>query len=164
MLPDHPSEPAAPEAPRRRFRKLRIAWSVGWGVLCLLLIALWVRSRDAVDSCQTPAVVGALHFQSGFGKVVVFRLPTKVNWKAGSFPAIHTGKDDILMSPLIGVANVVTFYNGWARVAVVPYSIATALLATLVGLPWLPTRFSLRALLIATTLVAVGLGLSVWLR
>ena len=27
-----------------RFRKLRIAWSVGWGVACLLLIALWVRS------------------------------------------------------------------------------------------------------------------------
>jgi hypothetical protein len=27
-----------------RFRKLRIAWSVAWGILCLLLIALWVRS------------------------------------------------------------------------------------------------------------------------
>ena len=27
-----------------RFRKLRIAWSVAWGVLALLLIVLWVRS------------------------------------------------------------------------------------------------------------------------
>src|SRR5262245_14496481 len=27
-----------------RFRKLRIAWSVGWGLACVLLIALWVRS------------------------------------------------------------------------------------------------------------------------
>jgi hypothetical protein len=27
-----------------RFRKLRIAWSVGCSVLCLLLIVLWVRS------------------------------------------------------------------------------------------------------------------------
>jgi hypothetical protein len=26
-----------------RFRKLRIAWSVGWGILCVLLIVLWVR-------------------------------------------------------------------------------------------------------------------------
>jgi hypothetical protein len=26
------------------YRKLRIAWSVGWGVLTVLLIALWVRS------------------------------------------------------------------------------------------------------------------------
>src|SRR5262245_28443668 len=28
----------------RLFRGIRIAWSVGCGVLCLLLIALWVRS------------------------------------------------------------------------------------------------------------------------
>ena len=37
--------------------------------------------------------------------------------------------------------------------------------ALLAGLPWLRTwRFSLRTLLIVTTLVAVGLGLNVWLR
>jgi hypothetical protein len=33
---------------------------------------------------------------------------------------------------------------------------------TLAGLPWLGLRFSLRTLLIAMTLVAVGLGLIVW--
>ena len=27
-----------------RFRKLRIAWSVAWGVVAVLLIVLWVRS------------------------------------------------------------------------------------------------------------------------
>src|SRR6478609_7250090 len=27
-----------------RFRKLRIAWSVAWGLACVLLIVLWVRS------------------------------------------------------------------------------------------------------------------------
>src|SRR3954471_9786861 len=27
-----------------RYRKLRIAWSVFWGVTCVLLIGLWVRS------------------------------------------------------------------------------------------------------------------------
>ncbi len=32
-----------------RFRKLRIAWSVGCGVLCLLLIVLWVRSYWRLD-------------------------------------------------------------------------------------------------------------------
>jgi hypothetical protein len=29
-----------------RFRKLRIAWSVGWGIICVLLIVLWVRSYE----------------------------------------------------------------------------------------------------------------------
>ena len=34
-----------------RFRKLRIAWSVGCGlVACVLLIALWVRSYWFDDS------------------------------------------------------------------------------------------------------------------
>jgi hypothetical protein len=27
-----------------KFRKLRIAWSVGWGLLAVLLVVLWVRS------------------------------------------------------------------------------------------------------------------------
>jgi hypothetical protein len=40
------------------------------------------------------------------------------------------------------------------------------IIATIVlgSFPWLPHRFSLRTLLIATTLVAVVLGLIVWLR
>src|SRR3954453_23888497 len=33
-----------------RFRKLRIAWSVFWGLACLLLIELWVRSYFFADT------------------------------------------------------------------------------------------------------------------
>jgi hypothetical protein len=32
-----------------RFRKLRIAWSVGYGLACVLLIVLWVRSYFWTD-------------------------------------------------------------------------------------------------------------------
>src|ERR1043165_6999457 len=32
-----------------RFRKLRIAWSVFWGIACVLLIVLWVRSYSTSD-------------------------------------------------------------------------------------------------------------------
>jgi hypothetical protein len=32
-----------------KFRKLRIAWSVACGILCLLLIVLWVRSYWSSD-------------------------------------------------------------------------------------------------------------------
>ena len=31
-----------------RFRKLRIAWSVAWGVACVLLIVLWWQSRTEI--------------------------------------------------------------------------------------------------------------------
>lgn len=48
------------------------------------------------------------------------------------------------------------------------YSVSIGLLVMLVGalaaLPWLSWRYSLRTLLIATTLIAVVLGLIVWLR
>ena len=27
-----------------KYRKLRIAWSVGWGIVAVLLVVLWVRS------------------------------------------------------------------------------------------------------------------------
>src|SRR4029079_14162774 len=32
-----------------KYRKLRIAWSVAWGVICLLLIAMWARSYTRWD-------------------------------------------------------------------------------------------------------------------
>src|SRR4051794_7311826 len=33
-----------------KYRKLRIAWSVTWGIAAVLLIALWVRSYWIVDA------------------------------------------------------------------------------------------------------------------
>src|SRR3954470_12360641 len=42
MQPDNSKPPL-------RFRKLRIAWSVFWGLACVLLIVLWVRSYGWED-------------------------------------------------------------------------------------------------------------------
>jgi hypothetical protein len=35
-----------------KYRKLRMAWSVGWGVVAVLLIALWVRSLTKFEYAQ----------------------------------------------------------------------------------------------------------------
>src|SRR5215212_8964377 len=40
-----------------RFRKLRIAWSVFWGLAAVLLIVLWVRSYWWWDELYTPTSV-----------------------------------------------------------------------------------------------------------
>src|SRR5262245_52748880 len=40
-----------------RFRKLRIAWSVAWSLVAVLLLALWIRSYlrwDLIDSGDRP--------------------------------------------------------------------------------------------------------------
>jgi hypothetical protein len=44
---------------------------------------------------------------------------------------------------------------------IMPMSIGLPLIA---ALPWIPTRFSLRALLIGMTVVAAVLGLAIWAR
>lgn len=46
----------------------------------------------------------------------------------------------------------------------VPHWLLLLLAATISAMPWIKWRFSLRTLLIATTLVAVGLGIVVMLR
>jgi hypothetical protein len=43
-----------------------------------------------------------------------------------------------------------------------PYWLWLPLLSIVGAIPWLPSRFSLRTLLIATTLIAFVLGLIVW--
>ena len=59
-----------------------------------------------------------------------------------------------MISLVLGLPSVWLFVLGWAIIFVAFFSLAIML--------YTPTRFSLRTLLIATTLVAVGLGLVVW--
>src|SRR4051794_40185730 len=62
------------------YRKLRIAWSVGWGVICVLLTVMWARSSRRFDqltcqcgSAQTYCIVSCR------GKIGVVRLPLETN-------------------------------------------------------------------------------------
>jgi hypothetical protein len=50
------------------------------------------------------------------------------------------------------------------RYVAMPYWFVAALIAVTAAVPWLRWRFSLRALLVVTTLVAVGLGLIVYIK
>jgi hypothetical protein len=40
------------------YRKLRIAWSVGWGVATVLLCVLWVLSYWRMDSIDSTSATG----------------------------------------------------------------------------------------------------------
>jgi hypothetical protein len=61
-----------------RFRKLRIAWSVAWGIAAVLLIVLWVRSHRSCDyiagSASTHQVTWA---KSLNGKLFIGCYPTE---------------------------------------------------------------------------------------
>jgi hypothetical protein len=132
------------------YRKLRVAWSVGWGVLCLLLIVLWVRSYWTVNILISPWMsVGSFPARigmefKGFGDWDVYSLPTET-WRELN----PLGVDTLVSGGFVVLDNTIF----------VPYWFILILLAVLGAAPWLPGRFSLRTLLIATTLVAVALGL-----
>jgi hypothetical protein len=151
-----------------RFRKLRIAWSVTCGVVAVLLIVLWVRSYRYIDSihvqCANKRVV---LFESFAGRVGVadleFNLGQRIwmthteipDWKS------YRGWKEIVVGGLRPHGNHVSL--------VAPHWCVLLMVAACALLPWYGTlagtrRFSLRTLLIATTLVAVVLGLIVWLR
>jgi hypothetical protein len=53
--------------------------------------------------------------------------------------------------------------SSWPQIDI-PYWPPTIGFGVLAAIPWLRRRFTLRTLLIATTLLAVVLGLIVWLR
>jgi hypothetical protein len=99
-----------------RFRKLRSVWSAGCGIVCLLLIALWLLSliiNELGAGSQTTTKTSRVLIEEGFYRHIQTLLPAML--------------------------------------------FAAAALA-----PWFPYRFSLRTLLIVTTLVAVLLGAVIW--
>jgi hypothetical protein len=147
-----------------RFRKLRIAWSVGCGMACVLLIVLWVRSFCYCDHVMIPT--SHTHSISGWsarGQVFCVYFPSASEFLWTSVAADRNVEHDR--------GSVVSFLGDWcfnvfsnygSTGLTMPYWFPVLMTAALVVLPWakrISWRFSLRTLLIATTLVAVVLGL-----
>jgi hypothetical protein len=166
-----------------KHRKLRIAWSVACGVACLALITLWMRSYWWVELFYLPInasrainigyVPGFLAFGTGtsskpLGSAKVLRIPANQWGRTRSL--VYAGQaSSQLTGGILNTPNVTT--------VLIPFWFATFCTGLLGFSPWfkiiqnfraallkLPRQFSLSTLLIATTLVAIGLGLIVWLR
>ena len=129
---------------------------------------LAIRSVDVIGQrCRMACVAGLEN-----GSVHVERLPNAVTYMGQNYPSDGRtrtiGSDGCLYSEETGAVGV------WRRVIsgfrsarygwLLPYWVIVFSAAACASMPWLPWRFSLRTLLIATTLVAVVLGLIVWLR
>jgi hypothetical protein len=142
-----------------KFRKLRIAWSVLWGLACVLLIALWIRSywRAEVVTCKLISYYEAISVR---GRLKLSLLddpwPLPVANRKSFGPDQH--ESDVLYEHVQKYANRRGF--GWDKHirVLLPYWFPVMMLAFCAALPWLPSRFNLRTLLIATALVAMVLG------
>lgn len=145
----------------RRIRGLRVAWSVWWGILCVLLVVLWVRSYwhpDSVTSVDSNLVLSRLGSNCGvffFGAADYKTTPkipppeTTGGWEYQAYDPPNASQQAWMLRSTT---------DHW--VVSVPAWFATLIIMGLAIAPWL--RFSLRTLLIATTVIAVVLGLIVY--
>jgi hypothetical protein len=134
-----------------RFRKLRIAWSLFWGVPCVLLIVLWVRSYSQVDA----AYVARWH--SAISSMGTLYIDAGLSWTWAA--TCHEFGWPALQWVVLKNDSEVAVKEG--NVAF-PISRLVLLTAAFAPLSWINSRFSVRTLLIITTLVAVWLGLAVY--
>jgi hypothetical protein len=152
-----------------RFRKLRIAWSVTWGIACVLLIVLWVRSYYVADSYgfNRQAGIGLCQGDLAFCTILGPGLSFRVGYNTHALPvAGNTVSNEWTFGKKTW--NAVAVYGSVLRSAVsyivvkMPALVAASSLMAVA--PWIKwsRRFSLRTLLIATTLFAVVLGLIVY--
>jgi hypothetical protein len=158
--------------------KLRIAFSAVCGIVCLLLIVLWVRSAALADIC---GVTFANEKRSGVAsekgrifaiifdyKTTAWAVGKKRDWDIRSqsisslYPMSRTQEELIQQ---MGVPSFPGFYlkrfNGYYR-AIVPHWFLVTATALLAAAPWINRikwRFSLLSLFIVMTLIAAVLGI-----
>jgi hypothetical protein len=152
-------------------RALRFTTSAVFGVLCRLLLALWIRSywRSDMALCQLPGkslnrrtapplTVGANSIQGRLSLFASDRITPNAEVVVQSQPVVNSvfrlnnrpqptwafGADQI------------------GRHITVPHWFPTLLFGALAAVPWIRWCFSLRTLLLVTTLVAIVLGLAMW--
>jgi hypothetical protein len=154
-----------------RYRKLRIAWSVGCGIICLLLIALWVRSYWRIDGANGFRGRHFVYFDLHSGRFSLSRViltgPPPPPWRAFNNLLMESDIDadaneaKLSHSALGFRCRIVN--NGW-RISV-PLWFPAFVASGLTVAPWMYAvrwRFGLRTLLVGMTLVAVVLGAVVW--
>jgi hypothetical protein len=153
------SEP--PKNRPRVFRILRILWTVFCGIACVLMIVLWVRSNYRVEQIFVP-ITRSTYFSAGsmpnaFGFEISNKSPTDT-WAWLSMTA-HGWL--AIRDPTAPRWSGSGFFRISTASVVMPYWVGALSLDAIATLPWIRWRFSLRTLLIATTLVAVVIGLIV---
>ncbi|HEX3600398.1 MAG TPA: hypothetical protein VHU84_09670 [Lacipirellulaceae bacterium] len=144
-----------------KYRKLRNAWSVAWGIVAVLLIALWVRSNWRRDYASGRIGYSLFIVDSNLREICLSRFTTVQEAVAFEMGSGDSGAGDY-------PKTVLGFGYDWEPGIYCHFLVShlfIAIFTALFGLvPWLSwaKRFSLRTLLVVTTVVAVGLGMIAW--
>jgi hypothetical protein len=148
------------------YRKLRIAWSVGCGLLAVLLCVLWVRSYwffEMFSACKVSEnhIIAVLSVPGVFCVAINPIADSPPPWSRESTDAVEWWTDAVELEQVPYTSRVIGTFKFELWAVVVPYWFVVSLCAGISTAPWLRRQFSLRTLLIATTIVAVCIGLAV---
>jgi hypothetical protein len=145
---------------RPYLRNLRIAWTLFCGLLCVLLVVLWVRSYWICDSLRLPASETEVNFHSLKGTIStsVYRISMRParGWEWGSQYISQ-------MMPVLGPGR--SWYyrsDGPGTNLAFPHRFLILIAALFAAAPWIRWRFTLRTMLFATTIIAALLSLIVY--
>jgi hypothetical protein len=146
----------------KALRYLRIAFSATCVIVAVLVCALWVRSYTIADGVtrlgKTELVILSFRGVLDFGVNGDPSAPHIVGTGWIHYENDVTG-DSVESLPYRFGFHIANLEDGsWA----IPHWFAAMLCVGMAAAAWFRWRFSLRTLLIATTLIAVVLGLIVW--
>jgi hypothetical protein len=155
-----------------RFRKLRIAFSALCGLAAVLLLVLWVRSYWTAGAVgrvngNSACTIGSNHGIVYFVYDMQPHRPVSSPWWAQHTSTIAPAVDPTWSYFQIGVVDYPPYtlelhVLGDLATGTVPDFLLVGLCTAAGAAPWIwPKRFTLRTLLIVTTLVAIVLGLIV---
>lgn len=144
-----------------RFRKLRIAWSIVFGSLCVLMTAWWIRGYWWVDhGYVTLAPSEHVQWHAGEGRMCLwFNHRPSRRWYDG-------WSDPIEVRTRPPIPNRVPWFDVgfWPHMTRVyaAHCFLAMVFGSLAAIAWCPRRFSTRGLLVATAMIATILGLIMW--
>jgi hypothetical protein len=126
----------------------------------VLLIVLWVRSRYTYDGINGPLPGSGFLIMSRSGGLGIAIHREK--WAGGwTLFALRPREVKLPYHTVLGFVEYME--DSQVYRLRLPYWCLILISVAFAAVPWIHWRFSLRTLLIATTLVAVVLGLVVWL-
>jgi hypothetical protein len=149
-------------------RPLRIAVSVVSSLCCVLVIVLWVRSHWMYDELSI--------LQSNGGFCVIVSARSQMRWgneyfggdsyTSWTLTSNSVNDPELLQGECLDYPTVPSYRGLILRDeydhTYVPHWCPIVAFGALAVFPWLSHRFSLRALLLTTTVIALALGLIIY--
>src|SRR6478736_3779717 len=125
-----------------KYRKLRIAWSVVWGMFCLALIALWVRSIWYWDDFYGKSFGGhSFHARSLAGQLFYDDFYDE-HYAPGPWRWDNSPLDSIQGElPLAERGGFEIKVDQSSRIVYVSHWFAVLITGTIAAAPWLRWRF-----------------------